>query len=84
MSDEIEIEDDEAQETYEVVPASSAFRVATFAALVTVLWLTVAACVIWISAMDLRRDPTADLTGEVVIGIFVACGGTAFLARVLL
>jgi len=76
-----EIEDDQ---TDEPVPVISTFQVAMFAALVTVLWLVVGACVIWISAMDLRRDPTADLSGEVLVGILVACGGTAFLARVLL
>lgn len=81
----IEIEDDnESEDTVEAVPAVSHFQVAMFAVLVTVLWLVVGACVIWISAMDLHRDPTADLSGEVLIGILVACGGTAFLARVLL
>jgi hypothetical protein len=82
MTDEIEDYDDE--QSTEVVATRTPFQLAVFAGLVTALWLTVAACVIWISAMDLHRDPTADLSGEVLVGILVACGGTAFLARVLL
>ena len=82
MTDVNEPEDlnDEAEE----VEVTTTFRITAFAVLVVILWLVVAGATIWISILDLHRNPTADLSGEVIVGVFVASVGTAFLAKVLL
>lgn len=66
------------------VEATSRAHLIIFGVLVAHLWLLVGLFAAWLVANDMKRNPSADVSTDVLVAVIVASLGTGFLARVLL
>jgi hypothetical protein len=78
---EINENEDEQVAAVEATPRT---HLIMFGVLVAFLWLLVGSFAAWLVANDLKRNPSADVSTDILTAVLVASIGTGFLARVLL